>query len=406
MANWRVNFMPSDRSLRLGRSGVFGRSGLAHRAGLDGGQVASKTGRSADRTTLTPWRPWLLALLLFGLCSTSVAVGQDQDKSLGRPNRPKKEPPKPKYTISDVDLTTKDGFPLKATWYEGDRGTSAAAILMLHDLGRSRRDFDALATFFTDNGHCVLVPDLRGHGESTRNANGEVYAPRKYGPAEALAIQADIEACKKFLVQKNDAEICNIELMSIVTCGATSIPALSWCIVDWSFLPAAVKQGQDVKAVVLLGPARSHQSMQINPLLKTPLLSGAGHAQPLELMLISGTKSGSFRDTKSIYSSWAASRGRKDEADNWAKHNIYLVTTESAHDGIASVMQHSDFVPDKIFDFLENRVFNRAEEYGHKSRSSNKPTDPAVPADGGVLPGNPPVAPPAVPPGIPPRRPG
>lgn len=359
-----------------------------------------------DRTGMG-WRPWLLVMLLFGLCSTAVVVGQDQENLLGRPNRPKKEPPKPKYTISDVDLTAKDGFPLKATWYEGDRGTSAAAILMLHDLSRSRRDFEQLATFFAENGHCVLVPDLRGHGESAKNANGQVDAPRKYGPAEALAIQADIEACKKFLVQKNDAEICNIELMSIVTCGATSIPALSWCIVDWSFLPAAVKQGQDVKAVVLLGPVRSHQAWQINPLLKTPLLSGTRHAQPLELMLISGTKSGSFRDTKSLYSSWAATRGRRDESDNWAKHNIYLVTTESAHDGIASVMQHSDFVPDKIFDFLENRVFNRAEEYGHKSRSSNKPTDPAVPADGGgVLPGKPPIAPPDKPPGNPPGRAG
>lgn len=375
----------------LGRDATFGPSY---------GNSIRGVGASCGRLLLV-----IMAWTLF-LAPASLAqdagqdAGQEQEQTPPKSNRAKQEPTKPKYTVTDVDLIAKDQFPLKATWYEGDRGTSAGAILMLHDLNRTRRDFEALAKFFADNGHCVLVPDLRGHGDSANDAAGQRYAPRKYGPAEGLALQLDIEACKKFLVQKNDAEVCNIELMSIVTCGATSIPTLNWCIVDWSYLPAAVKQGQDVKAVVLLGPVRSFQSLQINPIVKHPLLSGAGHPQPLELMLISGEKSGSFRDTKSIYSSWATSRGRKDEADNYEKHNIYLVTTDSAHHGIASVMKHSDFVPDTIFDFFENRVFNRAEEYGHKSRSSAKPANSALPAEIG-----PPGVPPAAGgPGLPPRR--
>lgn len=333
------------------------------------------------------WSRALLVVLACGLCVPGIGFGQEEESDPPRTTKPKTEPPKAKFSVTEVELKTKDGFPLKATWYEGDKGTSAAALLMLHDLGRNRKDFEALATFFADNGHCVLVPDLRGHGASLNDASGNPYEPKKYGPAESMALQADIEACKKFLVQKNDAEVCNIELMSIVVCGVTSIPALQWCVVDWSYLPAAVKQGQDVKAVVLLGLVRSHQSLQINPLLKLPLLSGAGHPQPLELLFISGEKSRSFRDTKSVYSSWAVSRGRKDEADDWKKHNIYLLTTDSAHDGIDSVMQHTDIVPDAIFDFLENRVMNRAEEYGHKIRSSGKPSENRPVAPGGIAPG-------------------
>ncbi|MBL8891101.1 MAG: hypothetical protein JNL67_14050 [Planctomycetaceae bacterium] len=329
---------------------------------------------------------WVIVMAC-GLCLSGNSFGQEEETPPPRNTKPKQDPPKAKLTVTEVELTAKDGFPLKATWYEGDKGTAAGALLMLHDVGRSRKDFEALATFFADNGHCVLVPDLRGHGASVNDANGNPFAPKKYGPAEALLLQADIEACKKFLVQKNDAEVCNIELMSIVVCGAMSIPALQWSVVDWSYLPAAVKQGQDVKAVVMLGPVRSYQSLQINPLLKLPLLSGAGHPQPLELLLVSGEKSKSFRDTKSIYSSWAVSRGRKDEADDWKKHNIYLLTTDSAHDGIASVMQHTDIVPDAIFDFLENRVLNRAEEYGHKTRTSGKPNEKRPPAPGGIAPG-------------------
>lgn len=332
------------------------------------------------------WSRALLILLVCGLCMPGIGYGQAEPRQ-PRAAKPKQDQQDAKFTVTDVDLKAKDGFKLKATWYEGDKGTSAAALLMLHDLGRNRKDFEALATFFADNGHCVLVPDLRGHGGSLNDPDGKPYAPKKYGPAESLLLQSDIEACKKFLVQKNDAEVCNIELMSIVACGATSIPALNWCVVDWSYLPAAVKQGQDVKAAVLLGPVRSHQTMQINPLLKQPLLTGTGHEQPLELMLISGEKSPSFRDTKSIYSTWEVSRGRKDEADDWKKHNIYLLTTGGAHDGIDCVMQHTDVVPDAIFDFLENRVLSRAEEYGHKVRHPGRPTEKRPPAQGGVAPG-------------------
>jgi hypothetical protein len=137
-------------------------------------------------------------------------------------------------------------------------------------------------------------------------------------------------------------------------------------------------------------------------------------------MFISGDKSKSFRDTKSIYNSWSVSRGRKNEADDWTKHNIYLIVTESAHDGIASVMKHSDFIPDTIFDFLENRVFNRVEEYGHKTRSTGKSPTPPVLIDGAagdgqaIAPGpGAPIAPGAgpppggnAPPAAPPRKGG
>ncbi len=332
------------------------------------------------------------AWLAWSLCGTVVLAGQAgglrPPTAAQEAGKPKQDPAKtaktakPEVKIESVELTTKDGFSLRATWYEGHLGKSAAPLLMLHDVGGSRQDFVRIATYFADNGHCVLVPDWRGHGDSRLDAAGRPYQLRRYGPAEALMVQADIEACKKFLIQKNDAEVCNIELMAIVAAGAAGIPALQWSVVDWSYLPAEVKQGQDVKAVVLLSPPRTHQAWQMAPVLRAPLIAGLGHPQPLELMFVVGEKSDISRDVRSMYQQLAVRRGRRDEADDWSKHNVYLLTTETDHRGVDLVLQNPRVVPDQLFDFLELRVFNRAEEYGHHKRSRSAPPPPPPLEDG------------------------
>lgn len=327
-------------------------------------------------------------LLLVSLLSASSSWGRqaeagdrplpnrDQDRVVPDPVKPERgasSQARPEVKVESVDLTTKDGFPLRATWYEGYLGKSAAPLLMLHDIGGSRQDFSRIATYFAENGHCVLVPDWRGHGDSRTDAAGRVYQPRRYGLVESLAVQADIEACKRFLIRKNDAEVCNIELMAILAAGASGMPALQWSVLDWSYLPAAIKQGQDVKAVVLLSPPRTHQAWQMAPVLRAPLIVGQGHPQPLELMFVVGEKSEVSRDVRSMYQQLSGMRGRRDEADDWAKHNVYLLATESEHLGVDLVLQHPQVVPDRIFDFLEYRVFDRADEYGHHKRSNTSP---------------------------------
>jgi len=282
------------------------------------------------------------------------------------------EAAKSDFKSTEVSLTAGDGFPISAMWYEGDKKKAASALILLHELKRDRRDFADLAAYFAKNGHCVIVPDLRGHGKSTVTANGGEYIADRIGKSELLSMQADIEACKKFLIKKNDEEICNIELLMVVADGATSIPALGWCIVDWSFLPTAVKQGQDVKGLVMLSPLRSYQGSQINPALRLPLISGKGAPNPLDIMLVAGSKSRQFRDSKSIYSMLSTSRGRRDEQDDWEKHDVFLVTTPTADVGVEILSNNAETVPSKIFDFLEFRILKNAEEYVWRTRSTTK----------------------------------
>ncbi len=83
------------------------------------------------------------------------------------------EAAKSDFKSTEVSLTAGDGFPISAMWYEGDKKKAASALILLHELKRDRRDFADLAAYFAKNGHCVIVPDLRGHGKSTVTANGE-----------------------------------------------------------------------------------------------------------------------------------------------------------------------------------------------------------------------------------------
>jgi alpha-beta hydrolase superfamily lysophospholipase len=90
-----------------------------------------------------------------------------------------------------VSFRTDDGVVLSATWYEpASRGP---AVILLHMLHRSRRDFDALAARLAGEGIGALALDLRGHGDS-QGSIGPDFAP----------MVADVRAARRFLTGRSD----------------------------------------------------------------------------------------------------------------------------------------------------------------------------------------------------------
>jgi hypothetical protein len=85
---------------------------------------------------------------------------------------------------------------------------------------------------------------------------------------------ADVEAVKRFLVAENNEGALNIEKLGVISLGPASIPAVNWAALDWSFprLPT-VKQGQDVKALVLLAPAWSSRGATLRDGINYPAVS-------------------------------------------------------------------------------------------------------------------------------------
>ena len=94
---------------------------------------------------------------------------------------------------------------------------------MLHDWDGNRKQFSGLATYLQSIGHSIIVPDLRGHGESLRVKASDMTLDReKFNRNAIAAMGEDIEACKRFLLKKNNGGELNIEFLTVVAAGQSA----------------------------------------------------------------------------------------------------------------------------------------------------------------------------------------
>jgi len=183
---------------------------------------------------------------------------------------PEEEPLPPE---EERELVTEDGVVLKATFYPGTKGKKSVPIIILHMYKGSRKDCAKLALFLQEQGHAVLVPDLRGHGDSTRvqGSSRRLKVKTMRSRAFGAMVTADMEACKKFLMAKNNVKELNIEKLCLVGAEMGAVVAMDWARLDWNWPPLVTgKQGQDVKAVVLISPQWKFRTLQMSPILAQP----------------------------------------------------------------------------------------------------------------------------------------
>jgi pimeloyl-ACP methyl ester carboxylesterase len=225
-----------------------------------------------------------------------------------------------------VTLQTKDGVILECTYYAGgfiynqkDKkltevdGKDVVPIIMLHGWEGQGSEYDGLAHYLQMLGHAVLVPDLRGHGKST----GHKFSDR---PIEMkrpdYAMSRDIDAAKKYFMDLNNEGKVNIELLTLVGADVGAILAVNWAAQDWSWpqLPS-IKQGRDVKALVLLSPRDQSMGVTLNKALPHPAIM-----RGLAVFIAVGRRDGeSYRDAKKIYSRLERARSNLEEAKEGLK---------------------------------------------------------------------------------------
>lgn len=181
----------------------------------------------------------------------------------------------------EIKLTTKDGVKLAATYYPSSLGKEAVPVVMLHDFKESRTVFNNLAEALQEGGEgrdsrAVITVDLRGHGESTVQVSGDgrirdLDASRLRPSDFQDMVAQDMEAVRRFLVEENDAGKLNLNNLCLVGAGMGANVATYWAAVDWAAPRlAALKQGQDVKALVLASPEWSFQGLRLLRPLKQP----------------------------------------------------------------------------------------------------------------------------------------
>lgn len=175
------------------------------------------------------------------------------------------------------DLVTRDLVSLAATFYPGAADKNTVPVILLHAFKGSRKDFSVLAPYLAKQGYAVMVPDLRGHGDSTsklavRGGKRRVVkldaAKMRSNDFSQIAGQ-DMGALRRFLVVKNNEGQLNLNKLVIVGMELGAAVAIDWAVYDWSFPDyPGVKQSKDVKALVLISPKRTYSGLRTSQSLE------------------------------------------------------------------------------------------------------------------------------------------
>jgi pimeloyl-ACP methyl ester carboxylesterase len=297
-----------------------------------------------------------------------------QPKALPAKTQPPRTQPKgPKIPEpEDVKLTTKDGVTLTATYYPGTAKKETVPIIMIHDIDGQRGDYHGLASYLQTFGYASIVPDLRGHGQSRTQTypngnNGTIDGDKLKGPA-LEACWLDIEACKKFLLEKNNEGELNIDQLCVIGAEFGGILAVRWAAKDWSW-PALTsqKQGQDVKAIVLLSPQASYKGVAVRDALTSPAVR-----TQFSFMLVAGEKdTKATAEAKKLQKELQSQRPKvsDDDSDRNKLKEVFLIQPDVSLSG-TKLLASGTGVPGNIARFIELRLVNRKADFPWQDRSN------------------------------------
>jgi pimeloyl-ACP methyl ester carboxylesterase len=281
-----------------------------------------------------------------------------------------------------IDLKTDDGLTLKMTYFPGTKGEESIPVVLLHGAKGNRKDFtegDGLAPYLQENLGCaVIVPDLRGHGESTKitvGARTEKLEANKLRPADYTAmVLQDMRSIKDFLWKKNNAKALNIDKLAIVGVDLGAAVALNFAADDargyeqGNTLVGGLKLGDFVKAVVFISPNTSVNGLALTPVLRQqPKIF-----QRIAVLTLVGNKDKSkFAESLKFSNLFVKARKPEDELEIKDKTVLFLPKIETQLQGAKLLAEPSLELPKKIKAFLKFRLVDNPkakEEWGWKER--------------------------------------
>jgi dienelactone hydrolase len=161
-----------------------------------------------------------------------------------------------------VSIRTEDGVTLAATWYEPS-SRPAPAVILVHMLNRSRKEWDAFAQRLASEGIGALAFDLRGHGEST------AAPPAAAGQSEYASMVQDVRAARRYLAQRSDVQQSRVGVIG-ASIGANL---------------AALEASADgtIASLAFLSPSVEYRGLRMTEAvrkIKRPMLLVAGDDDP------------------------------------------------------------------------------------------------------------------------------
>ena len=193
----------------------------------------------------------------------------------------------------DITLQTADGIELAVTYYPGSKGKETIPIVLLHGWKQKGSEFKDFATALQRLGYAVVVPDLRGHGGSTRIKGArkedsidvaKLTTPAQFSRQTGLMVTEDMVAVKDFLWARNNAGELNIDKLTLIGAeieGASA--ALGFAAYDavgygqGMVFYGPLKLARFVKVLVLISPKWAfpglplHKQATANPAVQSDI---------------------------------------------------------------------------------------------------------------------------------------
>jgi hypothetical protein len=265
-------------------------------------------------------------------------AGDPLAKVPGAPLRP--EPGTFHYTLR---LRSFDGTPLAASFYPSKLGSSAPVVMLVHEMGRSRKDFDdavqelkgqGLAGQLQSLGYAVFSMDLRWQGQNPRRALAANERPK---------LMEDLQAGYFFLVDRHNRGDLNLAKLGVIGLGDGAN-----LIIGWAFQPGAAitieGRPSDLSALVAISPNPEGFGYVLGHVV-------ASLAGRVPLLLMAGERDNPSKDAvQSIRQLVERSRLNKVELFPSSLHGYKLLRLEPK---LTSVLFH----------FLETSLKNRPVEW-------------------------------------------
>ena len=257
-------------------------------------------------------------------------------KVAGIPGRP--APGTFRYTLR---LRSFDGAPLAATYYPSTLSSSAPVVMLIHEVGRSRKDFEdavldlkgqGFAEHLQGLGYAVFSMDLRGQGQNPRGQRHDTQQ-----------LVEDLQAGYFFLVDRHNRGDLNLAKLGVIALGDGAN-----LVAAWAFQPGAAVttdgRPSDLSALVLISPKPEGSGYVLGHVL-TSL------APRVPLLLLAGDRDNPSKDAvQSVQQVLQRTRLNKVELFPSSLHGYKLLRLEPK-------------VTAAIFPFLETTLKNRPIEW-------------------------------------------
>ena len=289
-------------------------------------------------------------------------------------SRPRKKSKKREIQpLKRILLETKDGVELQADWLAGEGTKETLPVILVHDWDSDRAALRPLAEYLQKNhGHSVIVPDLRGHGESLNVKGSEKELDRKrFKKNQIGSMVQDIDSCRRYLQGKNDEGELNLDMLVVLACGKSNWHAADWCIGDWQWAPVGgIKQGQNVKTLIMLSPVKRFKGLQLTKTIKNQLFASKSNSLPT--LVVWGASERAAVDSESIYETMKKSRSEpvyNDEDERWEKQSLFHASYNSSESAERLLRQQGTGLFKTIALFIDKKVVAQKAQLTWQNRS-------------------------------------